>query len=183
MSYNSEKVKRWRKGLKKKIVKSMGGKCCVCGYDKCYSALSLHHIDPSQKDFQISKVRVSPKKWPDIIKELNKCALVCNNCHSEIHDGITKLPKTLPSVKLTYEQTINTETYDDCPVCGDKKPITYKTCSRTCSAKRQFKVGWENVNLKEELNNKSFEQIAKELGCSGGAVHKRAKKLGLKNTE
>ena len=181
MSYNSEKVKRWRTNLKSKIVEGMGGKCCICGYDKCHSALALHHLDPSKKDFQLSKVRASPKKWSAIVNEIKKCILVCHNCHSEIHEGITKIPKSIPKFKeISYDDLKNNDSFDNCPVCGNKKPKHYKTCSRKCSAKLQFKVDWDSVNLKKELKTKSYEQIAKELGCSGGAVHKRAKKLGLK---
>ena len=39
---------------KKELIKSKGGKCSICGYDKYYGALEFHHLDPSKKDFTIS---------------------------------------------------------------------------------------------------------------------------------
>lgn len=36
---------------KQKYVAYMGGKCKLCGYNKCMASLDFHHIDPKQKDF------------------------------------------------------------------------------------------------------------------------------------
>lgn len=46
--------------------------------------MEFHHIDPREKDFTISKRMTT---FEAIRKELDKCALVCANCHREIHDG------------------------------------------------------------------------------------------------
>lgn len=43
-----------RKLMKEKCVEYMGGKCKICGYNKCNSALEFHHLDPNNKEFQIS---------------------------------------------------------------------------------------------------------------------------------
>jgi DNA-binding CsgD family transcriptional regulator len=80
---NYERVKNRRQLHKKMAVDYKGGKCERCGYDKCIWALSFHHKDPSQKDFIISQY--STFKWEKIQKELDKCMLLCNNCHSEEH--------------------------------------------------------------------------------------------------
>lgn len=62
------------------------GMACVCEYNRCYSALEFHHKDPSEKDFTISK---HPNwKFERLKPELDKCILVCSNCHREIHEGI-----------------------------------------------------------------------------------------------
>mgnify|MGYP002345817199 FL=1 len=61
-----------------------GGKCTKCGYSKCLGALEFHHLDPSQKDFEIGGLKLHA--WSDVVKrELDKCILVCSNCHKEIH--------------------------------------------------------------------------------------------------
>ncbi len=54
-----------------------------CGYNKCLSALEFHHIDPLKKDFNISQFRTT--SFESIKKELDKCDLLCANCHREIH--------------------------------------------------------------------------------------------------
>jgi len=88
MSKSSEKVKKWRKNSKKKIVDALGGKCRVCGYNKCHQALDVHHVDPSKKEFSFGAYRASPKSWEKAKVELKKCVLLCGNCHAEVHDGI-----------------------------------------------------------------------------------------------
>jgi hypothetical protein len=57
----------------------------VCGYSRCIRALKFHHIDPTQKDFTISRVT---KSWDKVKSELDKCILVCGNHHDEIHEGL-----------------------------------------------------------------------------------------------
>lgn len=70
--------------LKKLCVAYKGGKCESCGYDKCYASMDFHHRDPDQKDFSISST--SKTKWSEKLKlELDKCSLLCSNCHRELH--------------------------------------------------------------------------------------------------
>ncbi len=69
--------------IKKYCVDYKGGCCEICGYNKCISALEFHHKDPSLKDFTISKFK--RKITQKIINELNKCELLCSNCHREKH--------------------------------------------------------------------------------------------------
>lgn len=68
-----------------------GGKCELCGYDRCQDALDFHHKDPKKKSFGIS-VRGLTRSWAAIKSEIEKCVLICANCHREIHAGITQLP-------------------------------------------------------------------------------------------
>lgn len=70
-------------------VEYKGGKCSVCGYDRCADALEFHHLDPSQKDFGISSKGYT-RSWDKVKEELDKCILVCSNCHREIHSGLIK---------------------------------------------------------------------------------------------
>jgi hypothetical protein len=73
-----------RYSLKKEMVDYKGGQCEICGYDKSLRALQFHHTDPSEKDFNIGDV----SSMNEVVKkELDKCKLVCANCHSEIHDN------------------------------------------------------------------------------------------------
>lgn len=78
-------VKRRRK-LKMMAIKYLGGKCCKCGYKKCIAALEFHHLDPSKKEFSLS-ARGMTRAWKIVKKELDKCILVCSNCHREIEYG------------------------------------------------------------------------------------------------
>ena len=73
--------------LKDKIIAHMGGSCARCGYGKCPQALHTHHLDPTQKDFNISGRHC--QRWAVIEEELKKCILLCANCHAEEHAKLT----------------------------------------------------------------------------------------------
>lgn len=82
---NSKRVSNWRKDKKIKLIEYKGGKCEICGYNKCIGALEFHHKDPSEKDFTISGKSYSYER---LKKEVDKCMLVCSNCHVEIHEQL-----------------------------------------------------------------------------------------------
>lgn len=82
---NPQAVIDWRKRKKKELVEYKGGKCEKCGYDKSTRALQFHHLDPIEKDFTISRKSYSIER---LKKEVDKCILVCANCHLEIHEEI-----------------------------------------------------------------------------------------------
>jgi 5-methylcytosine-specific restriction endonuclease McrA len=76
--------------FKKICVEYKGGGCSVCGYDNYLGALEFHHINPKQKDFSPSKYRrYNQQIMEEKIKhELDKCVLLCANCHREAHAKI-----------------------------------------------------------------------------------------------
>ncbi len=79
-----------RQKLKLMALEYKGSSCQNCGYQKCERALGFHHLDPTQKDFGISFKGFS-RSWEKVKAELDKCILVCSNCHMEIHAGILQL--------------------------------------------------------------------------------------------
>lgn len=83
-------VIEWRQRLKRKAIEYKGGKCQLCGYSKSIRAMHFHHVDESEKDFSIGG-NGSTRKWETIKLELDKCILVCANCHGEIHDGLVNI--------------------------------------------------------------------------------------------
>ena len=87
-------VAKRRRKLRTMAIEYGGGECILCGYSKCVRALVFHHLDPSQKDFGLS-IRGLTRSWEKMRAELDKCVLLCANCHSEVHDGITQLPKVI----------------------------------------------------------------------------------------
>jgi hypothetical protein len=83
---NIQVLERVRK-FKALMVEYKGGECIRCGYRKYQGALEFHHTDPSEKDFSPSKYKMN-KFNDNIKKELDKCILVCSNCHKEIHNEL-----------------------------------------------------------------------------------------------
>lgn len=77
-------VRNLRLRRKKEAVAYLGGKCVKCAYNKCVGALHFHHKNPEQKEFGIGKwITFS---WEKIQKELDKCEILCANCHAEHHN-------------------------------------------------------------------------------------------------
>lgn len=65
------------------MIEYMGGKCSRCGFttDTYLSVFEFHHV--GKKDMDPSVLR--GMKWESIVKELDKCVLVCANCHRILH--------------------------------------------------------------------------------------------------
>lgn len=81
----SKSVVGWRKRSKIKLVEHKGGKCEICNYDKSIAALQFHHKNPEEKDFTIGGRSYAFERLKE---EVDKCILVCANCHCEIHEEI-----------------------------------------------------------------------------------------------
>jgi len=126
-------VQHRRIKLKQMAVEYKGGKCEWCSYDKCIDALEFDHIDPTQKEFGISQ-NGNIRSWDKIKQELNKCRLLCANCHRERH----------------YRAPIFTTT--TCAYCLQDFDLTIQDlarrqannknvhCSRSCAVKHQMKI-------------------------------------------
>ena len=80
--FNSYCTERWKQ-KKLDAITYKGGSCISCGYDKYHGALEFHHRDPNSKDYDWGKLRLL--KHTTIIEELDKCDLLCSNCHREVH--------------------------------------------------------------------------------------------------
>ncbi len=90
------KIRRFR--AKAAAVKYLGGKCVKCGWNKNQAALQFHHLNAQKKDFIIGNV--ANKSWEYIKSEIEKCILLCANCHSIQHS--TKNEKKFLKEALNY---------------------------------------------------------------------------------
>jgi len=82
--YLMQAVKARRKKVRSMAVEYKGGRCERCGYDRCMDAFEFHHTDSSKKDFGISEKGYT-RSWNKVKEELDKCRLLCANCHREAH--------------------------------------------------------------------------------------------------
>jgi len=80
-------VAQQKRGMKRRLsfIKSKGGKCSICGYNKNSSALTFHHLNPDLKKFRIDMRRCSNNSIKTLQEEVDKCSLLCHNCHMELH--------------------------------------------------------------------------------------------------
>lgn len=92
---NPQAVIDWRKRKKKELIDYKGGCCEKCGYNKSTRVLQFHHLDPKEKDFNISAKSYSIER---LKKEVDKCILVCANCHLEIHEEIDNNSRHITSL-------------------------------------------------------------------------------------
>lgn len=79
-----------------------GGKCIFCVYSKYIGALDFHHIDPAKKNFKLSMEELY-RSWKVIIEEVDKCVLICANCHREIHGGVQTFSRTASEKHLPLD--------------------------------------------------------------------------------
>lgn len=98
--------------LKQEAVEYKGGKCLSCNYDKYQGALEFHHLNPNEKEFNISQIKSF--SLADIKEELDKCILLCSNCHKEIHANLIKYDEKTNTIlhgvnlnKQKWEPTVN----------------------------------------------------------------------------
>ncbi len=82
-SYDAQK----RRGIARKLelIKVTGDRCTICGYDKNLAALTFHHTGLDKKDFKLDMRSMSNRSLETVLVELEKCILICQNCHAELH--------------------------------------------------------------------------------------------------
>lgn len=91
MRCRAEAVAKRRRTIKRKLVEEAGGRCLICGYDRCQQALQFHHVDPSTKRFHLGHNGIC-RSLSRSREEAKKCVLLCANCHAEVEAGLTTLP-------------------------------------------------------------------------------------------
>ena len=82
--FNLYCMDRWTK-RKKFAIEYKGGICADCKKEYPHPVYDFHHLDPSEKDLQWTKMRLVSKER--MIAELDKCVLLCSNCHRMRHYG------------------------------------------------------------------------------------------------
>jgi DNA-binding transcriptional ArsR family regulator len=92
-------VGKWRRRVKERLVLRAGGACEVCGYRRYYGALQFHHLDPSSKQFSISR-NGTTRSYEEVCAEADKCVLLCANCHAEVEAGLVKLSSQVAPLRL-----------------------------------------------------------------------------------
>ena len=80
----TDKQRSKRNSRRRDLVAYKGGVCERCNASPLYVAFDFHHKDPEQKKFPLSQ-RNMARKWEDLIKEADKCHLLCANCHRIVH--------------------------------------------------------------------------------------------------
>ena len=147
--------------LKLELVKSKGGKCEICGYNK---------------NFTLTSRNISRKSKEEIMQEVSKCKLLCSNCHQELHHPHMDLDivesKNTPSIHFRTP----TKKSNLCIDCGEEISPNAIRCFK-CSKIKSRKI--ENRPNKDELfsmmSTMSVISIAKKFNVSDNTIRKWCK--------
>jgi hypothetical protein len=72
--------------FKQALIDLLGGACALCGFNRYRTALQFHHVNPAEKDILVSKLLKRYREiCPEVEAELDKCCLLCANCHHAVH--------------------------------------------------------------------------------------------------
>jgi 5-methylcytosine-specific restriction endonuclease McrA len=85
-------VKKRRHRIKLLSLEYKGNQCYICGYNRYAGAMEFHHLNAKTKKFGIA-FKGAARSWYKTKLELDKCILLCSNCHKEIHAGQRSLPE------------------------------------------------------------------------------------------
>ena len=83
-TYTEQKARGYSN--KWKALQYKGGKCQTCGENRP-ATLCFHHRDPSQKELKLDGRSFANRQWELIKEEVDKCDLLCHNCHNMLHYG------------------------------------------------------------------------------------------------
>lgn len=192
----TEAVSKRRRVVKIKAIEYKGGACSQCGYDKSYEALDFHHLNPDEKDFNISH-NGHTRSWESTKKELDKCILICANCHREIHAKLAnqtpilfQADDNMPNAIIYHEIKPTTYIEKICKQCNKTYSFAsipsnqQQFCSDSCARLNSRKVIWPTrEELQDLLWKETINQIAIRYGVSGPAVRKWVKTYNLEKPE
>lgn len=168
--FNYDLVKKWRILIKQKAIDYKGGCCQVCGYKKCNRSLDFHHMDPSKKDFTISKYK--NKKIENLKSELDKCILVCSNCHGEIHDNILDVSNI--KINLGIELDIQEKKGGNrCSLCNEI--CQGEKCKKCYTPKQKYERPSLDILL-NDIDILGYRGTGRKYGVSDSAIRKWIKK-------
>ena len=175
----------FRRRRKENLIKVLGNKCCICGYDRTIDALEFHHLIPEEKEYGIAAQGTCHDIEKDLA-EIKKCILVCANCHREVHKNLYTLEELKIFQNFNEEFALELKLDRDrklgliekekcfCSICNVEIGNNTKTgMCPTCEKKsRRTCERPTREELKNLIRTMPFTQIGKQFGVSDNAVRK-----------
>ena len=167
---DSQKIRSYSQKRKSELIYVMGGKCQICGYDKCEAALEFHHCDAETKSFGLSNGNC--RSLEKDLEEAKKCILLCANCHREIEYNKIKLNPFFDEEKIKEVLEKNTPKQNYCVNCGIKVSNGAIRCEE-CSKKARRKVERPSrEELKKLIRNQPIIEVGRKFGVSDNTIRK-----------
>lgn len=185
--YLSFRVSELRRKVKLQAIEYKGGKCVQCGYDKCPSAMIFHHVDPNEKDYGLSESGIS-RSFEKSKTELDKCILLCSNCHAELHYEEDQSQRKIKEQEIEAEKRITGENViKNCLNCSKEIELFFSEirehnfCSRECKKIYFHNKDWiSDFDLLKMSQTMTVKDIALQLNKSIKSVYARLSKIRAK---
>lgn len=154
--------KKIRHVQKKKAIEYKGGRCIVCGYNKCYNSLDFHHLNGLEKKFSLSTSW--QKSWKEIEEEIKKCVLLCRNCHAELHSGMFCILSEKTNAVLSYPNDYSSNLdVDDIIIKKSSNKISCKKCGEVLKKKNKNNLCKKCRIIERNKNKFCCEICGKEI--------------------
>lgn len=83
--HKQRSAKAARLSMKLRAIEYLGGMCADCKKMPHHACMEFHHCNPENKEFSLSSILAQVSAWIRIKNELDKCILLCSNCHQIRH--------------------------------------------------------------------------------------------------
>lgn len=152
--------------MKAALVSGFNEQCCICGLvDKPY-IYDFHHLSPQEKKFGIS-ANGSTRSKNETLLEIQKCCMVCANCHRKIENNdiaeITPIPFSQARFDITFNNLLS------------KKPKEKIIKQKVDKPSR--------IELKEMVRKLSFSEIGRRCGVYPTSIRRWCIGYSLPNTK
>ncbi len=109
--YIRAKQRVYKRERKLKAIEYLGGVCKKCGGTFHPAVYEFHHRDQTLKDRDPSKML--QLSWKRLQEELDKCDLLCANCHRLTHhqenylDGLSETIQLKALIRHVHEEVLS----------------------------------------------------------------------------
>lgn len=167
---------RCQRRKKMDVVERFGGECKLCGYKRCINALEFHHLEDKQEAPSYIIMRWS---WERAKKELEKCIMVCANCHRELH----YIDKNIDPINLAPPSW----RVHNCHYCQkeyETRNEKQKFCSQVCVKRHQSKPERpDKEELRHLIRTLPQRRVALMLNVSQSTIRKWCNNYGIDMSE
>lgn len=165
-----------RRQIKKHGVQLLGGACLKCGETRQY-LLDFHHMDKNTKDAGLANL-ISDSKVEKFFEEIQKCILLCSNCHREFHwleaeENLTiEHYVTIP--EYSFPMFSREYAFVERKYCACGKEIEKKAsqCVDCFNLSRRTAERPDREELKQLIRTMPFTEIGKLFGVTDNAIRK-----------
>jgi hypothetical protein len=175
-TYHAQTIRAYSRKLE--LIKNAGGCCIICGYNKNMSALEFHHRDPNGKDGGLDSRLLANRSIEYIIKEVEKCDLLCANCHRETHNPELDMTKLFGLIEQVKENSLENTRVGKPKCCDCDIEINYgsKRCN-LCNYKYRTSENKPSIeDLKIEHSENGVTWCSLKYGVSRKTINRWLKK-------